>query len=460
MVSAFLVYLLVSLSVFDSFVFGRDLAIFDQVIRSWASFRLPTSDVLAPGANALGEHFSPAMALLAPLYWVWADPRILLGAQAALVAASIWPVWDFSRRRFGDRPALVVAVAYALSWQLQSLVAFDVHEVALAVPLIAVAINALDLEQDRVLILACAALLLVREDMGLFLVAVAAVLLVRRRFALAAGLAAVGAAVFGLLTLVVVPALAWDRTFHFWTFTQLGPDPRAALGNVLRRPWIVLQTAVMPDEKAYTLLLVLFPTAFMALGSVYGLLALPFLAEQLLNSRELLWRPSFHYWGVLAPILTMAAVDTVSRISRRLPDPRLLRNLWLSWITIVVAIGMLLLPASYSALMFLVTGTTTSKAAAALDGAVSLIPSGACVEADDRVLPHLGRDRRAFRVGGSQGLAPWVLVDRSDSSELARVDGAAYASALMRDGWSVQAFDGSVVLLKRADADASSCSAG
>ena len=47
---------------------------------------------------------------------------------------------------------------------------FDFHEVAFGVPLIALAIDALDRRADRSLLIYCGLLLLVREDMGALLV--------------------------------------------------------------------------------------------------------------------------------------------------------------------------------------------------------------------------------------------------------------------------------------------------
>ncbi len=165
-----------------------------------------------PGYNLLGDHFHPLVALWAPLYWVWPDPRMLLAAQAALVAASVVPVVRFSRRRLGPAASLAVGAVYGLSWPLQRMIQFDVHEIAFAVPLIAVVVDQLDLviaaerssviaaerpsviaaerpsapgvgfewRRYRWLLVACLALLGVREDMGAFVVLVAALVVLRR----------------------------------------------------------------------------------------------------------------------------------------------------------------------------------------------------------------------------------------------------------------------------------------
>ncbi|MFC4909162.1 DUF2079 domain-containing protein [Actinomadura gamaensis] len=122
---------------------GYDLGIFDQAIRSYAHFRAPVSAIKGPGFNLLGDHFHPVLALLAPLYWLWDDPRTLLTAQAALIAASVIPVARLAIRRLGPAQGTAVATAYGFSWGIQGAIAFDFHEIAFAVPLMAFAMTAL-----------------------------------------------------------------------------------------------------------------------------------------------------------------------------------------------------------------------------------------------------------------------------------------------------------------------------
>ena len=53
-------------------------------------------------------------------------------------------VYAFALRRMSRAGALVVAAAYGLSWAIQAMVDFDFHEVAWGVPILAVAVDALD----------------------------------------------------------------------------------------------------------------------------------------------------------------------------------------------------------------------------------------------------------------------------------------------------------------------------
>ena len=158
-----------------------DLVIFDQAVRSYAHLQPGISIMkglhngFGPDFSVLGDHWSPILAVLAPLYWVSNTPVNLLVAQAVLFALAIPPVWMFSRRAFGGGTratvaAYLVSASYALSWPIASAVGFDFHEVAFAPVLTAVALERLQAGRLRTAFLALAGLLLVKEDMG-FLVA-------------------------------------------------------------------------------------------------------------------------------------------------------------------------------------------------------------------------------------------------------------------------------------------------
>src|SRR5690625_6470478 len=62
-------YALLSVVRFQRFaVVSWDNAIFEQAVKSYAAGHMPIVDVKAPGFNVLGDHFSPVIAVLAPIY--------------------------------------------------------------------------------------------------------------------------------------------------------------------------------------------------------------------------------------------------------------------------------------------------------------------------------------------------------------------------------------------------------
>jgi len=193
-----------------------DLGIFDQAVAQYAHFNAPMTPLMGPGFNNLGDHFSPILAVLAPFYWIWPDRRMLLVAQAALLAVSIIPVVRVTARRLGQWAGFAVGVAYGLSWGLQGLVGYDFHQVAFAIPLTAFAMAALVEGRYRAVALWALPLLLVKEDLGLTVAAIGLCLLLRRQRRLGVGLAVAGFGTFLLTTLVIIPH--FDHLFHTYRY--------------------------------------------------------------------------------------------------------------------------------------------------------------------------------------------------------------------------------------------------
>jgi uncharacterized membrane protein len=474
---------------------GFDLGIFDQAVRAYSRFEPPIVPLKAPGYHLLGDHFHPIIAAWAPLYWVWDDPRMLLVAQAVLIAVSMVPVAAFTARRLGSRPALVVAVLYGLSWPLQRMAQFDVHEIAFAIPLIAVVIDAIDRRAHLITVAACLALLATREDMGAFVVLAGVLVALRgvglgdlrrragsdgarrrpagRELAWGGGLVLLGAAGYRLATGVVIPHFAGGTGFVYWTFPALGPDLASAARFAITQPWSVLTLMVTPWRKAQTLIALGMPTLYLCLGSRYLLLALPFLAQRLLNSRELLWSTNFHYSGVLAPIMFMAAVDSVSRliewIRRRTGAGRLDRQrgqqmvrAWLGGCAAVLIVGMLMQAGDYPlSRMWTARFWQPDLRAQAIERVLPRIPVRECVEADNAIAAQLTPRNYVTRVGRSKDLATWLVLDfsRNDTGWEGTTPRLAYDEALRR-GFEPVVQDDVIVLLRRPGPVAARCRVG
>jgi len=135
-------YLVSSFTVYAQYLgSGYDLGIFDQAVRAYSHLQAPITPLKARGFDILGDHFHPIIALLGPYYWIWDNPGVLLIAQALLTASSIPVVYRFTRRRAGVGFSWTVAAGYGLAWPIQTMIDVQFHEVAFAVPLLALAIE-------------------------------------------------------------------------------------------------------------------------------------------------------------------------------------------------------------------------------------------------------------------------------------------------------------------------------
>jgi uncharacterized membrane protein len=435
-----------------------DLVIFDQAVRSYAHFRPGISIIkglhngFGPHFSVLGDHWSPILAALAPLYWIYNGPQTLLVAQAVLFALAIPPLWMFTRRAFGGgtkatAAAYLVSVAYALSWPLSSALGFDFHEVAFAPVLTAVALERLQAGRLRTALIALGALLLVKEDMGLFVAGIGVYLavsrprVVRRQLAVAAALIVVGLADTLVATYILIPAFG-GRSDYYWAYTALGHNAPQAIGHLITHP-SSLKLLITPRVKLDTMLWLFGAFCFLPLRSPIALATVPLLLERMLaNLFPEWWITGKQYNAYLVVVLVCAAVDGAARLDRALlarrhaaatpqdghvpaaaplqpPAPaRGWRGPWtvaLGCAAAMCAVALVLVPRfSFGPALHpsFYHRDAQMRAAAA---AVAAVPSGVTVEATNFLGPNLSGRDTVLLWDGDGGtpplLAPWVVAN-------------------------------------------------
>ena len=378
--AAYITYGLVQYATFRVGTF--DLVIFDQAARSYAHLHLGVSPVkgvqdgFGPAFSVLGDHWSPVIAVLAPLYWIYDGPQDLLVAQGVLFALAVPSLWSFTRRICaapvsaapvpgapagsgsggpavpgsggpavpgsggpavpGSRgpavAAYLVAAAYALSWPIAAAVATGFHEVAFVPVLTAVFFERLAAGRIRTALAAALALLLVKEDTGLLVAGFGLFLLAargsrfsrwapdhplagRHRITLGAGLVVGGIAAMLVATYVLRPAFG-GRAGYYWAYWSLGGNARLAAEHALRDPLMAARLAITPSVKLTTMMWLAGVVLFLPLLSPITLAALPLLAERMLaSSQPNWWGTTFQYNAFVEMVLVCAAADGAARIA-------------------------------------------------------------------------------------------------------------------------------------------------
>ncbi|MFC7309572.1 DUF2079 domain-containing protein [Streptomyces monticola] len=364
---------------------GYDLGIFEQAVRAYARFEAPLVPLKGPGFNLLGDHFHPILVELVPLYWLWPSPLSLLAAQAALLALAVVPLARWAYRSTGRAAAHAVAFGYGASWGIAQTVAFDFHEVAFAVPLLALGLEALGRRRWRAAVAWTAPLLLVKEDLGMTLAAVGAYVALKgpRRLGLCTVAAGMAGSVLQLKVLLPL-ANSGGRYDHWERMSGATAPVRDGLLSTLVHLPLDLLT---PQGKPVLLILVLAPTAMLALRSPLVWLALPTLGWRLASGNSLFWLPDFHYGAVLVPIVFAAFVDALSRW-RGVDHPMARRHIRATLATVVAVTALTVPSFSFGLLLRSATWQTPAHVTAARQ-VLALIPDGATVAASNRLAPQL-----------------------------------------------------------------------
>jgi len=473
-----------------------DLVIFDEAVRSYAHLQPGISPVkgvqdgFGPDFSLLGDHWSPAIAALAPLYWIYNGPQDLIVAQGVLLALAVPPLWSFTRRCCAavtgpDSPAPVAAaclaaVTYALSWPVAEAVAAGFHEVAFVPVLTAVFFERLAAGRIRTALAAAAGLLFVKEDMGLLVAGFGLFLLAargprflpwlvrwapghpladrRRRMILGAGLVAGGFAATMLATFVLRPAFG-GRAGYYWAYWSLGSNARLAAGHALRDPLLVARLLVTPQVKLTTMAWLAGVLLFLPLLSPITLAALPLLAERMLaSSQPNWWGTTFQYNAFIEMVLVCAAVDGAARIAgwaagrhaaagERHParwDP----GRWEVIVTAAACAAAVAVVPRFALASLATPGfygrDSQMRAEAAADAAV---PPGVTVDAAQLLGPQLSGRDRVLLWGPSATSAAWIVAQTyytypfrtlaGQRAQLGELERDGYQIAFRRDGYVV-----------------------
>ena len=140
-----------------------DLGYYVQL--TWNLARGAGPYVSLPEMHAWGDHFSPILYLLVPLFRVAPGPVTLLVFQSAALALGALAVFGIAARRLGDeRPAAVFAILYLLNPPLQGINVRDFHTAALAIPLLLAAIYFAEAERPWLFAASVVLTLATRED--------------------------------------------------------------------------------------------------------------------------------------------------------------------------------------------------------------------------------------------------------------------------------------------------------
>jgi len=444
--AAALVYCLDSLNLLRRFLASTfDLVIFDQGIRGYAHLAAPVSVArgVSDGQGAhfllLADHWSPVLALLAPLYWIHDSPATLLVAQGVLFALAIPPLWAYTRRQIGSGAAYFVCVAYALSLPVMEAVIFDFHEVAFVPVLTAVMVERFDAGKRWQGVLAAVALLLVKEDMGLLVAGFGGYLLLTRRRWTGLAFVVGGVAATWAATHLLIPAFGGSASFY-WAYGQFGSTLGGALLNVLTHPLHALHVFVTPGVKARTMIGLLAMFGFLPLASPMVVAVLPLLAERMLASGyPLWWQAKFQYDAFLVMMLCCAAVDGAARLQRHWPERW---NTWLRlpggrnpdppgtprdrgdpsprtplakpatlWAAAICAAALVYLPSSPFGSLLKPGFYNTNARMRAAAAAVAHVPAGVEVEASNNIGPALSGRDTVLLLDGTPRWAPWVVGD-------------------------------------------------
>jgi uncharacterized membrane protein len=370
-----------------------DLANFDQVLWLLANGHEPLNTQY--GRVFWGEHFSPTIALLTPLYALGAGPATLVVLQAVTVAL-VSPLLYALARAYGARPWL--AAIPALLWLASPLTLIpnvnDVHHIPLVAP--AIVGSVLALKRERLLLFGLLALVAccAKEDFSLIYVMLGVVVALEGRRRFGAAISAISLAIFLFAVAVYLPAFGSSTAWFEKRFAGDRGDSTLDVATwMVTHPGAAAGDLFVSEKIGLCLALLATTGGLCFLAPRWMLLGLPALAHNLASS----YGPQHGIWDQyqvpVALSFSIAAAVGVHRLAEIRPPVRLLAAAGVTLAFLVAPLGVRHVDrqSEWSA-----ERTARLGGPEARRDALALIPDGVPVAASTRVTPHLAHRRELY----------------------------------------------------------------
>lgn len=384
----------------------QDLGSFTQAV--WATAHghfLQVTEAGGTEVSRLGIHVDPIIAALAPLWWLWPSPVLLLTAQAIMLAIGAVPLFWLGRKHLPrPRDAAFIACAYLLcptvAWNAVS----DFHAVALAVPLLLFAIWYLEENRLVPFAVSAGAAVLCQEQIGVVVGCLGLWYAWRRRqWVVGLAVAAAGFAISVVDFLVVLRHFSGGSPFA----ARFGGSPSGILHDLFTHP---LRIARQINGHDFLGLLPAVPVLGLCFRSTILLAGTPQIAILLLSRRPGDW----DWFGInvlpLIPFIYAATVFALASYAKRSErnSPALAGGQ-----VFAVSLAFAITVGPYGT--FGVGSLFPRHALSAQRRAVSLVPATAAVSATNHLAVPLAA-RRHLYVFPVLKNATWVLVDSRDAN--------------------------------------------
>lgn len=390
---------------------GYDLGIYNQVVWNIAHGRFFQTTLVYETAGAY-DHFEPILALIAPIYWLLPDARVLLVIQALALALGAVPIYLYARHRFAEIGvtsaliALLPPAIYLVYPPLHAANLNDFHEVALLPPLLGMALFGLLTGRRRVLWIFLALCLLIKEDITVTVLAFGVYIALLRPagFTRRDGvILSVLALMWGVLVLkVFYPAMTHGMPYPFVgrRYSWLGASPEQALQGMATQPALVLERILQPQKLRF-LFQLFAPLLFLPLlGWPIIFLAAPVFVYLMMSDYQPQWSIGSYYNPPLLAFLFFATIHATARIAgwagrRRWRSQPVLASL-LSLVLVVVVGAFVVWGRGPDRYFFVPASIAQPPRAKAAEQLIAQIPSDASVSAEWWVVPRLSQRQRIY----------------------------------------------------------------
>jgi len=439
-----------------SFYSSYDQGIFNQVFwngihgnffQSTLSSQLSTNiihggEVPDVGYHRLGQHFTPALLLWLPIYYLFPNPATLTVLQVTFVTAAGLVLYALARVYLEPAIATLITISFYGANAVIGPTLGNFHDIS-QIPLFVFSLLlAMEKRCWWLFILFGICVLAVREDSGITLFGVGVYLILSRRYPRIGFAVCLTSVVYVLTrTNVIMPLFSDDisKRFMLENFGQYAEGDQAStleiLVNMITNPGLLIQEIFSPFFDTFKYLLGQWlPLAFIPIfaPAAWAISLFPLL-KLFLSKGDLVLSISIRYAMSVTPGLFYGSIlwwsgqgwgnlgHSVKKIQPRKLRPKF-RRFWIFCICLSTFFTVtsnpsdtlyFLIPTAIKPLVY-VSAPQQWEYAARIKGLLAKIPEDASVSGTTFLIPHLSSRREVIRLPG--------LEIKNDQQEINQVD--------------------------------------
>lgn len=419
---------------FDNFYTGR-LDLGNAVQAVWNTTHGRILEVTHPGntenISRLAFHGDFFLIFLAPLYFLWPNPKFLLFIQTVILSLGAVFVYKLSGHILKNKPiSLVFAGAFLLNPSVEQSNLYDFHAVVLATTFLLAAFYFMKQKRYGWFLLFAFFAGSTNEQVWAILGLYGIFIVVRALYSLrAAGthLASrlnkevIFGAVFTCTSFLlfylffsVAPGFYGKQLSTVTYFADYSNNPASIIGGIPSSPSEVLSTLVETSRRAYIRQLFL-PLGYLSIFSpLYLIFAFPDLIINLLSSNANFRQIYYQYTATITPFLFISAIYGVRLVRYFIP------RLSLSLFTVLIMITTIYSAYLYGPLLFSNAPNTNMftprPQANTIAAFLKTIPENASVSASNQLGSHLSTREAIYTLPIGVDKAEYVLFLLSDTT--------------------------------------------
>ena len=367
--------------------------------------------------NHFGVHFSPALLLLVPGFFLFPSAYYFLIVQTLLLALGAIPLYLVALRKIGSKKlSILFAAAYLLYPGLHWLNIFDFHEISLFIPFF---LWAFYFFEKRVNVWAFVFLFLAaltREDAALITAFFGLYVMLNktenkwsRKKIIAGGLIFVISILYILAAAKIFMPAFGGGFLRLDRYQHLGGGASEIVSNIVANPSLFADALFSKDKLIYIFWMFL-PVLFLPFFALRGiLLFLPGLLENLLASYSSQFSGLYQYDAVVIPGIFLAAILGFEFLSEKTRNNKILFYLFL-----VAALFTFAFRSPLSPFNFPFEILSPKFDYSEIRKIVNEIPEKYSVASQANILPHAAGREKIYLLGSEKEPPQILIIDGND----------------------------------------------